>query len=217
MTRTATEVAAAEVTLCGENGRFTLNFDDAPSGPEQPNLLPVNPLTNPYQHLFYANGYTYVPDKWEPYAAISQPNIAMFLPVRGTLLPNSPFAGTLLAGELGVGPRASVDAYWFNADSAWFGCALDGITPCTLRFTGYRYDAALGQEVVAVEQTETIPACWGYINCQLNLVNFTSGFRALSGIQVNAYTYNLDIPQIFFMDDLRLQWYNNSCAAGILA
>jgi hypothetical protein len=196
---------------------FNLNFDDTPAGPDQPNLLlPVHPLTNPYHHLFYANGFTYVPDKWEPYRAVSQPNVAMFLPLGGSLLPNTPFAGTLLPGELGAGPRASVDAYWFNAHSAWFGCALNGVTPCTLRFTGYRWDAVLRREVVAAEQTATVPACWAYINCRLNQVNFTNSFRGLSGIQIQAYTYNLGIPQVYFMDDLRLEWFNNSCAAGIL-
>jgi hypothetical protein len=193
-----------------------MRFDDVPPGPDNPNLLPVNPLVNPYHHLFYANGYTYVPDKWEPYPSISQPNVAMYLPLGGALLPNRPFAGTLLSGELGAGPRASVAAYWFNARSAWFGCALNGITPCRLRITGYRFDAMLQQEVVAVEQTAIIPACWAYINCRLNLVNFTSEFTGLSGIQINAYTFTLGIPQMFFMDDFGLEWYDNSCGAGIL-
>jgi hypothetical protein len=173
-------------------------------------------MRNPYHHLFYANGYTYVPDRWEPYPSISQPNVAMFLPLGGALLPNSPFAGTLLPGELGAGPRASVNAYWFNAFSAWFGCALSGITPCTLQISGYGWDPVLSTEVLVAQQNVTIPACWAYLNCRLNQVNFTSSFRALSGIQVQAYTYNLGIPQIYFMDDLQMEWYNNTCAAGIL-
>lgn len=173
-------------------------------------------MQNPYHHLFYANGFTYVPDKWEPYPAISQPNVAMFLPLGSSLLPNSPFAGTLLPGELGAGPRASVDAYWFDAYGGYFGCALNGVTPCTLRISGYRWDATQGQEVVAAEQNVTIPPCWGYIKCKLVRVDFDARFRGLSGIQFNAYTRLLGIPQIFFMDALQLAWWNNTCSAGIL-
>jgi hypothetical protein len=203
---------------CGESGNFTLTFDDTVVGGSNDNnfLLVAHGMNNPYHHLFYANGYTYVPDMWEPYPAISQPNVAMFLPLAGRLLPNSPFAGTMLPGELGAGPRASVDAYWFNAYSAYFGCALNGLTPCTLRITGYRYDAVLREEVVVAEQNVTLPACPLYINCRLTQVFFATEFRALSGIQFNAYTYNLGIPQVHMMDDLQMEWYNNTCSAGIL-
>ncbi|KAL6703614.1 hypothetical protein ACN47E_009474 [Coniothyrium glycines] len=201
---------------CGESGNFTLNFDDSFVGDADKVLLVANGMKNPYHHLFYANGYTYVPDKWEPYPAVSQPNVAMFLPLTGRLLPSTPFAGTLLPGELGAGPRASVDAYWFNAYSGYFGCALNGITACTLRISGYRWDEVLREEVVVAEQNVTLAACWGYIKCRLTQVVFGEGFVALSGIQFNAYTYNLNVPQVHMMDDLQLEWYNNTCAAGIL-
>ncbi|KAF9696298.1 hypothetical protein EKO04_005724 [Ascochyta lentis] len=209
-------VPAAEPTHCGESGNFTLSFDDTTVGPNESSLLVVNGMKNPYHHLFYANGFTYVPDKWEPYPAISQPNIAMFLPLGGRLLPNTAFAGTLLPGEIGAGPRASVSAYWFNAYSGYFGCALNGLTPCTLRISGYRYDGVLKQEVLVAEQNATLPACWGYINCRLTLVFFNEQFRGLSGIQFNAFTYNLGIAQVHMMDELQLEWYNQTCSAGIL-
>ncbi|KAL1656177.1 hypothetical protein SLS61_001249 [Didymella pomorum] len=210
------EPPPAEPTDCGESGNFTLSFDDATVGPNEENLLVVNGMKNPYHHLFYANGYTYVPDKWEPFPAVSQPNIAMFLPLPGRLLPNTAFAGTLLPGELGAGPRASVPAYWFNAYSGYFGCALNGLIPCTLRISGYRYDAVLKQEVLVAEQNATLPACWAYVNCRLTQVFYNDHFRALSGIQFNAYTYNVGTPQVHMMDDLQMEWYNNTCSAGIL-
>jgi hypothetical protein len=209
-------VVAEEPVLCGESGNFTLDFDDIVVGPKGANVIVANGMKNPYHHLFYANGYTNVPDKWEPFRAVSQPNVAMFLPLRGRLLANAPFAGTLLPGEIGAGPRASVSAYWFNAYSGFFGCALNGLTPCHLRVSGFRYDAVLKQEVVAAEQNVTIPACYGYIDCRLTQVAFNDDFRALSGIQFNAYTSVLGIPQVHMMDDLKLGWYNSSCAAGIM-
>ncbi|KAF2640368.1 hypothetical protein P280DRAFT_400849 [Massarina eburnea CBS 473.64] len=205
-----------EPLTCGESGNFTLTFDDTPVSSDELNILPVTGLKNPYHHLFYANGFAYVPDKWEPYPAVSQPNVAMFLPIGSALLPNSAFAGTLLPGELGAGPRAPVDAYWFNAYSGFFGCALNGITACTLRISGYRWDAATKKEVLAAEQNVTIPPCWGFINCKLTQVNFNGQFQALSGIQFNAFTEKLNIPQIFMVDNLQLEWYNNTCSAGIL-
>jgi hypothetical protein len=217
-TPTTPEMSAVEApgpTSCGESGNFTLNFDDTVV-PGASQVLNAVGLINPYHHLFYANGYTDVSDTWEPYPAISQPNVAMFLPLTGRLLMNQPFAGTLLPGELGAGPRASVDAYWFNAYSGYFGCALNGITPCTLRISGYRYDAVLQQEVLVAEQNATLPACYGYIGCRLTQVFFDEQFQALSGIQFNAYTANLSIPQVHMMDDLALEWYNNTCSAGIL-
>jgi hypothetical protein len=201
---------------CGESGNFTLGFDDTVVRGDNTSLLVANGMNNPYHHMFYANGYTHVPDMWEPYPSISQPNVAMFLPLIGRLLPNNPFAGTLLPGEIGAGPRASVNAYWFNAYAGYFGCALNGLEPCTLRISGYRYDATLQQEVLVAEQNATLPACWGYINCRLTQVFFNEQFQALSGIQFNAYTYALGIPQVHMMDDLQLEWYNNTCSAGIL-
>lgn len=221
VTTTVVSIAAEpelepEPLLCGESGNFTLTFDDTVVGNDDDLLLVANGMTNPYHHLFYANGFTYVPDKWEPYPAISQPNVAMFLPLTGRLLPNTPFAGTLLPGELGAGPRASVNAYWFNAYSGYFGCALNGLTACILRISGYRYDEILREEVLVVEQNASIPACWGYINCRLTQIFFNEQFRALSGIQFNAYTWGLGIPQVHMMDDVQMEWYNNTCSAGIL-
>jgi hypothetical protein len=214
--RAATSVVEAPgPSSCGESGNFTLNFDDTVVGPNESHILAVNGLANPYHHLFYANGYANVPDMWEPYPSISQPNVAMFLPLLKGLLPNRPFAGTLLPGEIGAGPRASVSAYWFNAYSGYFGCGLNGVTPCILRISGYRYDTVLKQEVLVVEQNATIPACWLYIGCRLKQIVFNDQFRGLSGIQFNAYTAGLGIPEIHMIDDLQMEWYNNSCSAGI--
>lgn len=201
---------------CGKSGNFTLGFDDTVMRENDNSLMVANGLKNPYHHLFFANGFTHVPDQWEPYPAASPPNVALFLPLTGPFLPHPPFAGALLPGELGAGPRASVSAYRFNAYSGYFGCVLNSLTPCTLRISGYRYDGALRREVVVAEQNETIGACWGYVNCQLRQVFFTEQFRGLSGMQFNMYSYHLDTPQMYMMDDLQLEWYNNTCPASLM-
>lgn len=216
MTSTETRVAvAAEPTLCGESGNFTLNFDDQNVGGQDNEVLTVSAPRNPYHHLFYANGFAYLPDGWEPYPAVSQPNVALFMPLNNVVLPATPAAGTLLPGELGAGPRASVNAYWFNARSGFFGCALSGLTACTLRISGFRYDFALQKEVLVAEQNVTLPPCFGYINCRLTQVVFGPGFTALSGIQFGAFTLGI-MPEMFMVDDLSMEWWNNSCSAGIL-
>ncbi|KAF2259450.1 hypothetical protein CC78DRAFT_475391 [Lojkania enalia] len=196
---------------------FNITFDDATFVVQnRSTALPLSPLTNPYHHMFFANGFVYMPDSWEPYPSISQPNVAMVLPFGAPLLKSIPFAGSLLPGEFGAGPRAAVSAYWFNAHSGYFGCALNGITPCTLRISGYRYDPVGKKEVLAAEQTVSIPACPLYIGCKLMRVDFNEGFTGLSGIQFNAYTGVLNVPQVFMMDSLGMEWWNNTCEAGIL-
>jgi hypothetical protein len=218
-TPTGAEMSGVEApgpTSCGESGNFTLDFDDTTVSSTGDKIFAATGLRNPYHHLFYANGYTYIPDKWEPFPSKSQPNVAMFLPLTGKLLMNQPFAGFLLPGEIGAGPRASVSAYWFNAYSGYFGCALNGVTPCLLRISGYRYDATLREEMLVAEQNATIPACWGYIGCRLTQVIFNDQFYALSGIQFNAFSAGLKIAQVHMMDDLQMEWYNNTCSAGIL-
>lgn len=55
------------------------------------------------------------------------------------MLSSEPFAGNVLPGEIGAGPCASVNAYWFNAYSAFFGCD-DGPADCVMQISGYQYD-----------------------------------------------------------------------------
>ena len=206
---------AADPLLCGEYGNFTLTWDDTASIPPINDSLQAPTVTNPYHHLFFARGYVYIPTGLLPYSPISEPNVAMFLPISG-LVPNAPFAGSVLPGEIGARARASVDAYWFQGYGAWFGCIQLGITRCLLQITGYQWDANMQQEVIAVRQNVSLPRCIAFINCQLTRVDFSEGFRNLSGIQFEMYLGGTGLPAIFIMDSLDLGWYNNSCSAGLL-
>jgi hypothetical protein len=138
----------------------------------------------------------------------------MFFP-GPALLPNEPFAGDVLPGEIGAGPRASVNAYWFDAYSAFFGCDDDGPTDCVMQISGYQYDASTDKEVLAAQENATIPTCPGFKNCHLTPVSFSDQFRNLSGIQFEAFI-NGTGPKIFMMDSLAMGWVNNTCSAGIL-
>jgi hypothetical protein len=190
-------------------------WDDIPGFiPKAINKLLTLPVVNVYHNLFSSSGYAYVPPGWEPYPPASAPNVAMFFPITG-LLPSLPFAGKVLPGEIGAGPRASVNSYWFHAYSAFFGCDNRGPTACIMRISGYQYDAAMKREMLVAQDNATIPACPGFKNCQLTQVNFSNQFRNLSGIRFEAFVNNAG-PKIFMLDSLTMGWYNNSCSSGIL-
>jgi hypothetical protein len=138
----------------------------------------------------------------------------MFFP-GPTLLPSEPFAGNVLPGEIGAGSCASVNAYWFNAYSAFFGCDDDGPTDCVMQISGYQYDASTDKEVLEAQENATIPTCYGFKNCHLTLVTFLGHFRNLSGIQFDAFI-NGTGPQVFMMDSVAMGWVNSTCSAGIL-
>ncbi|KAF2807682.1 uncharacterized protein BDZ99DRAFT_420119 [Mytilinidion resinicola] len=203
-------------TRCGEYGNFTMTWDDVPGFiPIENNTFLAPPVVNAYHHLFSASGYAYVPPGYEPYPPASAPNVAMFFPITG-LMPNLPFVDSVRPGEIGAGPRASVNSYWFHAYNAFFGCDNPGPLDCTMRISGYQYDAAVEQEVLVTQQNTTIPACFGFKDCVLTQVDFSDQFRNLSGIQFEAFLINDILPSVFMVDSLAMGWYNNSCSSGIL-
>ena len=171
-------------------------------------------MTEPYHHLFYSNGYGYVapPNPNEPYAAGSQPNLCIFDPKLASSNFGTPDSNGVYPGEIGAGRRSSIDAYWFNTTSAEMGC--DG-EACMMMITGFKWDAAHQQEAIFAQQNASIPACKSKRDCKLALVEFESAFAGLTGIQFEALV-NDTVRSIFVMDNLKLGWYNNTCAAGNL-
>ena len=116
-------------------------------------------------------------------------------------------AGLEMAGGIGAGPRAGLNAYWIDAYSAWLGCANGGPGHCTIEVNGYTN----GEDAANVTQTIDQPPCRGLANCSLALVDFNSGFRGLTTLQITARVGST--PVDYYMDDLILGWSNNSCAA----
>jgi hypothetical protein len=117
-------------------------------------------------------------------------------------------------GEIGDGPRESESAFWFDADSAWFGCDNPGPKVCTLVFSAYTWSAVAKDEVLTFQQNATVSACKDFKDCHLQLIDFPTSFRGLTGVQIQAFVDNQ--PKMFFMDNLAMRWSNNSCAAGML-
>ncbi|TKA76150.1 hypothetical protein B0A49_03724 [Cryomyces minteri] len=172
------------------------------------------PVFNPYHHLYYANGFSYVPPPTVPFPPSSPPRLAMYLS-NDTGDIGSPNAGGMKAGELGAGPRGATDAYWIDAWSVYLGCDNEGPTDCTMVLSGYRWDTATGQETLHVQQNATLSPCPGYIDCHLQHVVLDSGFTSLTGFQIQAFV-NETVDRTYFMDDLAMGWSNNTCAAGLL-
>lgn len=221
-------------TACGEYGDFTLDvsvtegcrhwkeliwysqWDDEPTWtPTTAVTDPYDapPVFNPYHHLYFSSGYVYVPQPAEPFAPISQPHLVMFL-TNDTGPTSSPNAGLELSGEIGAGNRASETAFWFNAYSAYLGCENEGPDDCTIQISGYIWEETAGQEILAVQQNTTVAACPGYVDCKLQQVQFGKSMQALSGIRIQAFVQGKQ--RMWYMDDLGMGWWNNSCAAGLL-
>lgn len=116
-------------------------------------------------------------------------------------------------GEITDGPYDRLPAFWFNAQGAWLGCDNDGPEACILNVTGWTWDAQLGDEVATYNTQIELPPCPEPEHCQLQHADFPDNFRGLSGIQIQAIADGE--PRMFFMDDLALAWFDDSCEAGM--
>lgn len=190
-------------------------WDDEPTfSPTQPISDPSEapPVFNPYHHLYFSNGFVYMPPPSDPFPPISQPRLVMFL-TNETGPTSSPDARGEHAGEIGAGDRASESAFWFNAYSAYLGCDNEGPENCTMQVSGYKYKGGQ-KESLAHQANFTIEGCPKFKDCHLKKVKFPREMVGLSGVQFQAFVGGK--KRAFFMDDLALGWSNNTCAAGLL-
>ncbi|KAK1063085.1 hypothetical protein LTR74_009776 [Friedmanniomyces endolithicus] len=204
--------ATAAPTACGEHGNFTMTFDDLPNFvPNKQNKTDITqapPIPNPYHHLTFSNGYVYGPQPSVPYLPSSAPHLAVFL-ANGSGMT----ASSMQPGEVGDGPYESMSAFWFDAFSAFMGCDNAGPGLCTIVFTGYTWSPDAKNEIATDTQNATLAPCPSLGNCQLQQVSFPTSFRGLSGVRMQAFVGNE--PRMFFMDDMKLGWSNNTCQAGL--
>ena len=117
-------------------------------------------------------------------------------------------------GEIGDGIYETSSAFWFNATSAYLGCDNGGPENCTMVFNAYTWSPSSGAEILTYSQNATLPPCPNFSNCRLQQVSFPPSFTGLSGLQIRAFVGNEE--RMFFMDDLALGWYNNTCDAGLM-
>ncbi|KAG5297348.1 hypothetical protein I7I48_06434 [Histoplasma ohiense] len=202
-------------TKCGESGEFTMDFDDLPRySPSNNDTAPFPPIFNPHNHLFFSDGWSYGPPPTEPYPPTSNPHIGIYIPEKSKDNRGSPYAGLLAGGAFGAGPRSSLNTFWFDAYSANFGCD-NGFsnTTCAVTVSAVRYSTLTKTEEAAGIRKFTLPPCPGYKGCTLSPLDFGDSFRGISGLQFSASVRDKSV--ILFVDDIKMNWYNNSCAAGL--
>ena len=107
----------------------------------------------------------------------------------------------------------AIDAFWFNAYEADLGCDNEGPNSCFMRISGYQWDERRQNDVMATQQIAIIPPCNQTAGCELTPVIFQDTFRQLTAIKIEAYAGGS--ARNWYMDDLSLGWWNNTCAAGL--
>jgi hypothetical protein len=115
-------------------------------------------------------------------------------------------------GEIGNGPFMDMQYLSFNASGANMGCDSTG-PDCDFIFAGLRYDATIKGSRIVTSIAITVPACPSLKDCQLVPVTLDNSFENLNAIRINVTVAGE--PKIWWLDDLALGWYNNTCAAGL--
>ena len=195
-----------------------LQFDDLPTFSTDNTTVESPPIFNPYEHLFWSDGWTYVPPPSDPYPPQSGSLLGEYIPSLATnsSTSGSPDAGDVPDGAIGAGPRNYNSAYWFNIASAYIGCyngATDPSIICDFVATGYQYNADSGDDEVVVTEHFPQPPCPGFVNCKLRQIFFNSQFQGLSALSFYAIVQGEQ--QKFFIDTIEMGWWNNTCAAGL--
>ncbi|KAH0372405.1 hypothetical protein KCU65_g1091, partial [Aureobasidium melanogenum] len=211
-----TSIPMPTPSVCGEHGDFTLTWDD------EPNFLPTQPITessqaspvsDPYHHLYFSDGFVYAPPPSMPFLPVSPPHLVMFV-ANETSDNHNLNDGGQFSGDIGAGIRRSSSAFWFNAHSAYLGCDNHSADQCKLQITGLVYQEETKSEVAAFHQTVFLSPCLLPDHCELKQVHFDLSMKALSGLRIEASVN--DEPVSWFLDNLALGWTNNTCTAGLL-
>lgn len=160
----------------------------------------------------FSEGWTYG-KAYERFVPVTAPNMAIFQPETedDPDMPNDLKDGA----RISVGPRLADSKFWFNAYSLSFGCP-GNLTevPCEVSVSGFKYSPQAGAEYKAHVQVIEISTCASERSCNLTTINLDDEFRGLTGILFNATTHGA--ANDWVLDDLNLDWYDNSCGAGRL-
>jgi hypothetical protein len=103
-------------------------------------------------------------------------------------------------------------SFTFNFYGASFGCDSTGLD-CDFTFSGYKYNITTGAETLLATQKYSTAGCSSPSNCALQPVALQNIFQDLNFIRINVTVAAK--PKIFWMDDLKLGWFNNTCTAGL--
>lgn len=205
---------------CGETGPFTINWDDQPMYVQDTeDDPPYAPVFNPYHHLFFANGFSYYAPDFSltnpgTYDPVSGPNVAIYrVDPSKTIDDRDDRVGKMMPGQIGAGPRAYDQTYWFDASSASLGCDNGGSAPCNMTISGYTWNEASQSERKTVVQYAQIAPCNQLEDCILEHVDL-NGFTGLSSIRFEAIVDGATLKS-WVIDNLNVAWFDNSCEAGV--
>ncbi|KAF7874598.1 uncharacterized protein EAF02_008575 [Botrytis sinoallii] len=213
-------ISSATPTNCGERGDFVLTFDDVPpssvSNASDTDVQP-EPLFNPYHQFLFSDGFTVIPPpKRLPFLPSSKPLLLEFTTnfqanssdrKRGPNTADHSFSGQIRSGD-----ERHTGCFNFNLYGASLGCDSTGPS-CDFTFTGYKYDVASQKTSQVTQQIIHVPACPELANCVLTTVDLEPSFRNLTYFLMSATVAGE--PKLWWMDDLRLGWSDNSCAMGL--
>jgi hypothetical protein len=126
--------------------------------------------------------------------------------------PNSKDNG--FSGDIANGDHGVTGCFSFNMYGASFGCDSGG-PDCLFNFTGYRYDPVTGLTNPVTNRLHSISACYSpaRANCPLRPITLDDSFKDLDVVRISSTS--MLFPKIWWMDDLRLGWYNNACVMGL--
>lgn len=220
-------------TPCGELGDFILNvrpypfyssrdanlsqFDDIPPlviGNDSMGPVGPAPVFNPYHQFDFSDGFTVVPPPIDAYLPSSGPLLLEFIPsfVRGLKGSGPNTAEVGFAGQISDGDHAITGCFVFNMYGASFGCNSTG-PPCDFTFTGLHYDIKTDVVTPVTSQTVSISSCPALSQCHLAPIVLDDTFVGLNAVQIKAAAAGA--PLGWWMDDLKLGWFDNSCSAGL--
>jgi hypothetical protein len=134
-------------------------------------------------------------------------NLTKSTPLSG---PNSAQFGW--SGDIGNADHGALGCFSFNVYGASFGCDSTG-PDCVFAFTGYKYSNATGLPTSIASETASISACPALKDCQLSPINLDSTFQNLDIIRINVTVAGQ--PKMWWMDNLRMGWTDNSCSSGL--
>lgn len=174
------------------------------------------PVFNSYQKFKFSDGFFVVPPPRVRYEPSSKPLLLEFIPNYNTNItdqdsgPNSREYDW--SEDIGNADQGRSGCFSYNMYGASLGCDSHS-DDCIFTFIGFRYDRDTKAIVEVTSQELVIDACLEDQKCPLTSVTLDGTFENLDQVRMNLKSGGL--PKVWWMDDLRLGWYDNACSVGI--
>ena len=210
---TASSTTAAACEPSGPNyGDFIINFDGIPSlVMSDTGSGTAAPLFNPYHQFEFSDGFTVNPPPKDAYNPSSPPLLLKFTPLSSRPQAGPADAEHHITGQISSGDHTLTDCFNFNFYGGFFGCNSTE-SDCDFTFSGYRFDIHERREILVNTQTGSVQACPAQTDCILVPVLVDEGFKNLTHLRINATVEGE--PKSWWVDDLKLGWFDNSCETG---